>query len=445
MKLMIVDDEKRLREFIRIFCEGAGYEIVAAATPSEALARFARENVDVAVVDVMMPEMDGITLMKKMRDIDPDLETIIITAHGSIETAVAAMREGAADFIAKPFGSQELQAALERTRRFRQLHLQLKHAENELKRVAARDEQAFIGEAPAIRELLAVIDRLAASDATNVLITGESGTGKELLARRLHRLSPRAQKPFHAVNCAAIVSSLFESEFFGHRKGAFTGADCDQPGWFERANGSTLFLDEISEIPPALQAKLLRVLEERTVTRVGETKPRPVDVRILASSNQPIAEAVKRGGFRPDLFYRLAGFHIHIPPLRERPDDIPLICRHFLEGFAQRMAKQIRSIKPEAFQALLGYSFPGNVREVRNLIERACILATGPVIEHFPLTGTTTSQDGNLTDLRQLEEQAIRRAMKLAGNNKTHAAKLLGIHWQVLHRKLKHLGIDSTE
>lgn len=439
MKLLIVDDEKRLRDFIRIFCESAGYEVITASGASEALTCFLDEQVDVAVIDVMMPEMDGITLMKKLREQDPDLETIIITAHGSIETAVTAMREGAADFIAKPFGSNELQAAIERTRRYHELHMRLKQTEKELKLVSAQNENEFLGNSPVILKLLEVIDRVALADSTNVLITGESGTGKELLARRLHRSSTRSNKPFHAVNCAAIVSSLFESEFFGHRRGAFTGAESDQPGWFERAAGSTLFLDEISEIPPALQAKLLRVLEDHTVIRVGETKPRNINVRILASSNRPIEEMVSKGEFRADLFYRLAGFHVHIPPLRERPEDIPLICQHFIKVLSQKMARRVTGINPEAISVLSGYTFQGNVRELRNLVERAVILADGPEIQRFPLSTAATANTGATLNLQQLEEDAIKKALQLTGNNKTQAAKLLGVHWQVLHRKLKQL------
>jgi two-component system, NtrC family, response regulator HydG len=251
-----VDDEKRLRDFIRMFCEGEGYQVVTAARPSEAIARFPGQGIDIAVIDIMMPEMDGVSLMKRLKQIDPGLEVIIITAHGSIETAVNAMREGAADFIPKPFGSNELQAAIERTRRFRELSAQLESTRSELTEIRRDREQrdAFIGETPQVRALLETTDRVAAADQTNVLVTGESGVGKELIARRLHQGSPRRDKPFHTVNCAAIVGTLFESEFFGHRKGAFTGADSDQSGWFERAAGSTLFLDEITEIPTALQA-----------------------------------------------------------------------------------------------------------------------------------------------------------------------------------------------
>ncbi len=441
MKLLIVDDEKRLRDLFKILCEGAGYEVETAESPSKALQIIEQNTFDIAFIDVRMPEMDGITLMKRLRETHPSLEVIIITAHGSIETAVDAMREGAADFIQKPFGSDELQAAIERTTRFHQINHQLRETENELTRVrhereSMRDD-VFVGESSAVKTVLDMVDKLAANEKVNVLITGESGTGKEMIARRLHRLGPRGEKPFFAVNCAAIVETLFESEFFGHRKGAFTGANTDQPGWFERAHGSTLFLDEITEIPVHLQAKLLRVLEEHVVTRVGETQSRPIDVRIISSSNQPIEKIVEEGKFRQDLFFRLNGFRLHLPALREHPDDIPLLCIHFLEGLRSHMTKHVSSVTPDAVQELQTYSFPGNVRELKNLTERAVILSGGDTLKSFHLPDDHSTETS--LNLQKLEERTIRKAMEQAGDNKTLAAKLLGISWQALHRKLKSL------
>ncbi len=441
MKLLIVDDEKRLRDMFKILCEGAGFEVDTAESPTSALQMFERHVYDIVFVDVRMPEMDGITLMKRLKEIDPAIEVIIITAHGSIETAVEAMREGAADFIPKPFGSDELQAAIERTTRFRQLNHQLRETENELLRIRREKEsgldEVFVGQSNSVVTALDLVDKLAVNENVSVLITGDSGTGKELIARRLHRLSPRASKPFFAVNCAAIVDTLFESEFFGHRKGAFTGADMDQSGWFERANGSTLFLDEITEIPIRLQAKLLRVLEERSVTRVGETGNRSIDVRIIASSNQPIEDIVEEGKFRKDLFFRLNGFRLHLSPLRERPDDIPLLCKHFLNGLRSNMTKHVTSVSANALHELQTYPFPGNVRELKNLVERAVILSGSETIESFYLPESAAGESS--LNLRELEVTAIRQALERAGGNKSLAAKLLGISWQSLHRKLKSL------
>lgn len=430
LPILIVEDDRDLREALTDTLELAGYTVRVAEDGSAALQILEREAVGLVVSDVQMRPMDGHTLLKAIKARWPEVPVLLMTAYGMIEKAVEAMRDGACNYLTKPFEADRLLAEVAR-------YMLTPAAEGD---VVAEDAMS--------RELLALARRVAASHAT-VLITGESGTGKEVMARYLHRHSPRAGGPFVAINCAAIPDNLLESTLFGYEKGAFTGATTSQAGKFEQASGGTLLLDEISEMPLSLQAKLLRVLQEREVERLGGRGPIPVDVRIIATSNRDMEAEVAAGRFREDLYYRLNVFPLHLPPLRERREDIAPLARHILARLAKQAGRHGMSFSPEALGELTQYAWPGNIRELENVIQRALILAPGHVIEpshlHLPAAKIAAAATAapvaqapaeGPTDIKSLERRHIMEALAAEGGSRKRAAQRLGMSERTLRYKL---------
>lgn len=368
--LLIVDDEQNIRRVMEAAFQKDSYRVLTAAHGHQALKTLEEEAVDLMISDVVMPDMNGLDLLKKAKALKPDLQIIMMTAYGTIPSAVDAIRTGAMDFLTKPVDLEVLKKLVRNG---------LKDREKSSKPTAVpkrkgKTNPTFVGESPAMKQILEMVERVADAR-TTVLITGESGTGKEVIARMLHDRSSRAAGPFVAVSCAAIPESLLESELFGVIKGAFTGADSDRAGKFELADGGTLFLDEIGDIPPLVQVKLLRVLQEREIERLGGNKPIPIDVRLVTATNRNLEEAVQQGTFRGDLFFRLQVVQIELPPLRERQEDIPALANHFLKRFSEENGRAFKTISPQALKALEAYPWPGNVRELENLMERGVVLA----------------------------------------------------------------------
>ncbi len=443
--ILLIDDDDSLRRVMEFSLAEAGYAVHAAAGGEDGLRLFEKGSFDAVITDITMPGMSGMEVLKNVRRSDVHLPVIIITAYGTIESAVEAMKQGAFDYITKPFNRDELRFTLEKALRMRGLE-----RENVELRAQIRDKYSFdgiIGTSDKIRDVLDTAGRVAASDAT-VLITGESGTGKELLAKGIHYNSRRAEGPFVAVNCAAIPENLIESELFGHVKGAFTGAVRDKEGKFELADGGTLLLDEIAELRSDLQAKILRALQERETDRVGGSRPVPFNVRVLAATNRDIERSVKEGAFREDLYYRLSVITLHMPPLRERRDDIPLLVDHFLRKYK---AADI-AVDPGALAALTAYGWPGNVRELENVIERATVLRRGAVITLAELPDkfrkTARGVDDiilNLPDdgisLEELEKNLIIKALERHKGNQTRAAEYLRITRPTLIYRMEKYGI----
>ena len=446
-RILVVDDEPPQLELVSGFLARHGYEVLAASSGPGALERFRAEPVELILTDQKMPGLSGLDLLQAARAVNPEVAVIVMTAYGTIEHAVAAIKGGATDYLTKPLSLDEL---LHRIGQVRDRHRLL--AENRELREALRERhrvEGIIGESGRMQEVLSLILRVAPSDAT-VLIRGESGTGKELIAKAIHYASARAAGPLVTVNCAALPEHLLESELFGHEKGAFTGAQALRRGRFELAHGGSLFLDEIGDVPPHLQVKLLRVLQEREIERVGASRPLPVDVRLIAATHRDLEEMVRRGEFRDDLYYRINVVTIAVPPLRERREDIPPLLDHFLAKFARANGKTIRGLTREARDALLRYDYPGNVRELENLIERAVVLTRDAVIGagDLPLSLTErekeTGDSGSLTAaVEGLERRLIRAALARADGVQTRAAELLGISERVLRYKLKKYGLSG--
>jgi len=438
MRILIVDDETKLGLLLSSALKKAGYEADFVDTAEAALNKIAA-GYDVVLTDIRMPGMDGMELLRRIKSEHPEVVVVMMTAHGTVKSAVEAMKAGAYDYLLKPFSTDELLMLVERIEGELQLAREVEyHRREEQKRFGE-----LVGQSAAMRRVFDLISRVAPSDAT-VLILGETGTGKELVARAIHQRSPRAKKPFVAINCAAITETLLESELFGYERGAFTGADRRKPGMFELASGGTLFLDEIAEMPPTLQAKLLRVLQEKVVYHLGGTTPIPVDVRIIAATNKDLKQLVREKKFREDLYFRLAVFPIQLPPLRERRQDIPLLVENYL---ARRGASA--KVSPEAMELLMGYDYPGNVRELENILERALILSGGKDIlpEHLPELEEIPSGEDILpvpgeTTLAELEKKMLLAALEKAGGNKSKAARLLGITRRMLYTRLKKYGIE---
>jgi two-component system NtrC family response regulator len=448
-RILVVDDEAAQRELISGYLKKQGYEVFAAANGEQALKHFRQEPFELILTDQRMPTLSGLDLLKAARAINPETNVIVMTAYGNIETAVEAMKEGAADYLTKPLNLDELSHRIERIRERQRLYAENKELREEL-RQRHRIEN-IIGESGQMLEVISLVGRVAPSEAT-VLIRGESGTGKELIAKAIHYASPRATKPLIRVNCAALPENLLESELFGHERGAFTGAIASRKGRFELADGGTLFLDEIGDLPPHLQAKLLRVLQEREFERVGSSKPLSVNVRMLSATHRDLEARIKTGEFREDLYYRLNVVTIMLPPLRERRPDIPALMDHFLRLFAQKNGKVIRGFTREARNALLRYDFPGNVRELENLIERAVVLTRDDVIGRgdMPLTleesEAKNDQETRLvTVVEGLERRMIKDALAQAGGIQTRAAEALGITERALRYKLKKYGFQGED
>jgi len=455
-RILVVDDEPQIPRLVGLLL-GDGYRVESAPSASEALARLEDTPYDVVLTDLAMPELDGIELIRRSRRRDPDTPIVVFTGQGSIETAVSAMREGAFDYLRKTAGAQELAAAVERAATHGSLAREVRRLRDEVERVRGVNE--IIGQSPAMQQLLGVVQRIAPSDAS-VLILGESGTGKELLARTIHRLSLRREAPFVAFDCSALAPSLIESELFGHEKGAFTGAARARRGLFREAHGGTLFLDEIGDIAPEVQNKLLRVLQEREIKPVGGDTFVKVDVRILAATNKDLKGLAARGVFREDLYWRLAVVPLEVPPLRERREDLPLLCAHLLAR--RRPAGGTRwpaRVSTAALAKLAAYSWPGNIRELENVLARAALLCDGDEIgpEDLPPLGNApvasspahALADGRpLKDIvadavRAVERQAIRDALDRSEGSPAKAARLLGISRASIYNKLREYDIPT--
>ena len=447
--ILIVDDEKNTREGLARALKRQ-YNIVLADQGETALDALGQHEVDLVLSDVRMPGMDGITLMKRILARDTQPICILLTAYGSVETAVDAMKVGAYDFLTKPVNLDHLEMLVQRALRSRDIEEENRNLSEQLDRKFGVEN--MIGNSAAMNDVYDTIRQVAPSRAT-VLIQGESGTGKELVARALHRLSPRAKNPFVAVHCAALSDTLLESELFGHEKGAFTNALEQRLGRFERADGGSLFLDEIGEIDAATQVKILRVLEERSFERVGGSEAVEVDVRLIAATNKDLRAMVEEGTFREDLYFRLNVVLVDLPPLRQRAGDIPLLVGHFIQELAAENDKEIDGITTDALQALAGYDWPGNVRELRNVIERMVVLCRNNrlTLRDVPtnLKNREESTGGNVIaaglSMEDAEKKMITQALKRNNNNRTRAAEELGISRRTLHRKLNEYGLREKK
>ncbi len=441
--ILIVEDEKNTREGLDRLLR-RHYTILQADSAEQALQMLNDQPVDIVLSDLRLPGMDGLSLAKRAMAHESQPICILLTAFGTIETAVEAMRAGAFDFLTKPVDLNQLELRLQRALRSRQLESENTSLRRQLS--AKFGLEALVGQSPPMVELSHVIRQVAPSRAT-VLIQGESGTGKELVANAIHGLSPRARGPFVAVHCAALPPTLLESELFGHEKGAFTGAGERRRGRFELAEGGTLFLDEISEIEPSIQVKLLRVLEERRFERVGGQETLDADIRLITATNRDLRQLAEAGKFRQDLFFRLNVVTITTPPLRERVNDIPLLARRFLDEIAGENGKAVRGLSTEAMEALMAYSWPGNVRELRNAIERMIVMARGEelTVEDLPAVIRDQARPGgaapDAVSLRAASNRLIAAALEAAGGNRTLAARQLGISRRTLHRKLRALDV----
>src|ERR671917_44086 len=370
--ILIAEDEDLMRVILSGLLEEAGYRVAAAASAEEALERFAAEDVAVTLTDIRMAGMDGLALLDRIKDVDPEALVVVMTAYSSVDSAVAALRKGAYDYVTKPFVNEDLLQSVKNALRQRELFRENRHLRRELDRRYSFSE--IIGTSPALQAVFRLVEKVAATN-TNVLVQGESGTGKELIARAIHHNSARADRPFVAINCGALPETLLESELFGHLKGAFTGAVASKPGLFRAAEGGTVFLDEVGEVSPAMQVRLLRAVQEHEVTPVGSSAAVRFDARIICATNRDLEKEVSEGRFREDLFYRLNVIEVHLPPLRERREDIPLLARHFVKRTAREQGQDEKPIEPAAMTALINYNWPGNVRELQNAIERAFTLS----------------------------------------------------------------------
>jgi len=446
MNILIVDDEPTIREACAEVAQQTGMKATTVASAEEAFEVLENTAVDIVLTDLMLQRTSGLELLKRVRDINPTLPVIVLTQYGTIDSAVAATRLGAVDYVTKPFRIEELRARLERAARAVELQ-----QENQLLREQLRTRPGFgglIGVSERMQRVYKIIQKVSLHEYP-VLILGESGTGKELVAKSVHFSGPRKDRPFAPVDCSALVPTLIESELFGYVKGAFTGAQQGKQGLLEAAQGGTLFLDEIGDMPVDLQAKLLRALQEREVKPVGSTERRRIDVRIIAATNRDLESAIKSGSFRQDLYFRLNVVQLKLPPLRERKSDIPLLVTSFLDKFSDP-AQPPRTISEDAMRQLIGYDWPGNVRELENAIERAVALGSGPIVHvadlpsslHYPATERVPEKN-ELLPLEELERRAILRTLRETGDDKLAAARILGIGKTTLYRKLKQYHLES--
>ena len=448
-RVLLADDDESFRRVQEYLLQQAGYGVTSTATGSDALARFRDELHDVVVSDVRMPGLDGLELLERVRAISAETPVVMVTAHGTVETAVEAMKRGAFDFLTKPFPGEQLRLTLERALEFARLT-----RENRELRRAVEGRFAFenlVGSSPAMMALFDALE-LAAPSGSTVLIVGETGTGKELVARAIHHASPRRDAPFVTLNCGAIPETLIESELFGYRRGAFTGATAERKGKFEFADGGTLFLDEAGEIPLHLQPKLLRVLQSGEVDRIGADRPVHVDVRIVAATHRDLEALVTEGGFRQDLYYRLAVVPLRVPPLRDRRDDLPLLAQHFLDRMIRKTGRQGLRFEPPVFALFDRYPWPGNVRELENTVERMVVLSRDDVlgVENLPekirragdvsvIAGFRLPSHG--VNLEDLEKDLIRQALDRHGDNRTRAARDLGLTRNTLLYRMQKYGL----
>jgi two-component system, NtrC family, response regulator AtoC len=448
-RILIVDDEPSIRKVLSAQLRRAGHEVEATSDGSEAILALQDDVYHLVITDLKMPQVDGLELLAWCTEHLPGLPVILITAHGTVDTAVEAIKRGAFDYISKPFDQDEIAAVVTKA-----LATERRNAHRQIQR-DPHGRYGLVGRNPSMADLFSLIEKVAPSP-TTVLITGESGTGKELVARALHDESPRRDGASIQINCGAIPESLFEAELFGYERGAFTGAATSKPGRFEIANGGTLFLDEVGELPKDMQVKILRALQERTIDRVGGLRPIDIDVRVIAATNRNLGASVREGTFREDLYYRLNVVPLHLPPLRERADDIPLLVEHFLKRFNERLGKNVQRVAPDAIASLLEHPWPGNIRELENLMERTVLLVEGDEIQLADLPGLRGGggaplASGDLDDMglkefvrvhtAKLERTRIQRVLEAEDSNVTRAARRLGISRKSLQTKMKEYGL----
>jgi len=445
-RILIIDDDRAFREVLEAVLADAGYEVLVAACGTEGLAKVAGHDPDLVLLDLRMPDIEGLEVLHRLKTSAPDLAVVMMTAYGSIKTAVEAIRQGAFDFLTKPFDLEELKNTIQNA-----LTLQVLTRENQALRTLLHQQTMdfpdITGLSPRIRQVFSVMKRVTHHDVT-VLITGETGTGKELVARALHRHGPRSEGPFVAVNCAALSESLLETELFGHEKGSFTGAAGTRLGRFEMAKGGTLFLDEVADMSPLMQAKLLRVLQEGEFERVGGTRSIPTDIRLVAATNKDLPTEVAAKRFREDLYYRLNVVTISMPALRERRDDIPLLVTRFLEEFGERYGRKVASVATDAMVCLTSYDWPGNIRELKHHIEQAVLMGDGPTLTaaHLPPTLTTRAllpfpEPSQPQDLDSVEAQYILGVLQQCSWNRSRASEILGLHRNTLREKIRRFGL----
>lgn len=441
--ILVAEDEELMRSILRQLLAGAGYRVLTADSAETALEIFSSEDVDVILTDIKMSGMDGLELLDQIKTIDEEVLVIIMTAYSSVDSAIAALRKGAYDYITKPFVNEDLLQSVKNALRTKELFKENRNLRRELDKHYSFSE--LIGTSSALQAVFRLIEKVSATNAS-ILIQGESGTGKELVARAIHHHSPRANKPFVAINCGALPESLLESELFGHTKGAFTDAKIDKKGLFRSVEGGTLFLDEVGEIPLPLQVKLLRALQEHEVTPIGASIPVKFDARIIAATNRNLEEEVSKGAFREDLFYRLNVLEIYLPPLRERREDIPLLAKHFASKIAREQKMDEKPIAKEAMTAMVNYNWQGNIRELQNAIERAFILSGDEIdLESLPPRVRQTvpnafeirDPEGLHPTLEEIERRYVLEILKSVNQDKTLAANILGIDLSTLYRKLK--------
>lgn len=444
-RVLIVEDEDKLRRVLELHLQSEGYEVTSVGTAEEALRR--TEGVSLVLTDLRLPGIDGLALMEALRQ-NTDALVVVMTAFSSVETAVEAMKRGAVDFLPKPFSLDHLSAVVRKALELRSLREENLQLKVELGKRLSFDN--IVGQGPKMQELLGAVTKVAPAR-TTVLLCGESGVGKDLIARAIHHHSPRAAKPFVKINCTAIPESLMESELFGYEKGAFTGAAAARSGKFEQAEGGTVFLDEIGDVPLAIQVKLLRVLQERELERLGSNKTVSIDVRVIAATNVDLRRAIEEREFREDLYYRLNVFPLTIPALRERREDIPALAAHFLKRLAAQNGRPVPELTTGARDALMNYHWPGNVRELENVLERSLLLSNGPALEvgdiRFDVAPRAAPQAGNgflpegMT-LDQHEQELIREALRRSGGNKSQAARILGMTRNAFRYRISQMGID---
>lgn len=453
--LVVVDDDPEMRSMVTDHLKMQGYQVRDFGSSLEAVKYLSSGGLDalgteLMLTDLKMPELDGLDLLQQVRRLPNQFPVIIMTAFATVDTAIEGLRRGAFDYLTKPFKLHELSLTVERALNYFRLKVQNQVLTAEVRKNWSSHN--IIGKSPAMQDVFDLIDRVGPAS-TSVLITGESGTGKEIIARALHNRSPRAKRPFIAINCTAIPDTLMESELFGHLKGSFTGAQTDKKGLFEEADGGTLFLDEIGDMDISLQAKLLRVLQERTIKPVGGNQSKPIDVRVLAATHKDLKKSIGNGGFREDLYYRLSVIPIVLPPLRHRPEDIPLLAHHFLRKYSAMNNGKVVSFTQDALRKLMSFSWPGNVRELENMIERLVVLSRSTEIDapEIPQADQTTSEQffGQATSdsptLEDLEKRYIQLVLEKTGGKKEKAAQILGINRRTLYRKEKDYGFATSE
>lgn len=456
IKVLILDDEEGIRQEIGEFLRETGFTVHEAEDPGSAFEILQNHPIDIAILDIRLPQMSGLQVLSEFKKISPHMEVIMISGHGDMDSVIQALRNGACDYLKKPFHLEDLQVSIQKTKRYVTIHnLLVQKRESftkDLPEIWKKVGTPFIFGSSVMEKLYDDMLRVAVADSTTVLISGESGTGKEIVARGIHLFSSRKEKAFVTVNCSSVPDELFESEFFGYKKGAFTGANQDKPGWFEAANHGTLFLDEIGDMKLSLQAKLLRVMDDQQVNRLGTTNLIKVDVRVVAATNHNLAKMVAEKRFRQDLYHRLNAFTIQIPPLRERRDDIPLLLDYFIKYYCEKLDKSVTRVQKSLMKALDHYDFPGNVRELRHMVERAVILCDGPelTLDHFDHLLDKLKESGHYSvapgnpigiDIQQYEREAIEKALRECSHNKSRAARMLGLSRQALDRRMEKFGI----